>query len=687
GVNGLPDVFELQILNLALRYNGKAADASKLDWAALAALPGDAFAIDGTGLAAITRGTDISVSGQLYLNIDGFVIALASFSIDQQSGIAVNDTKGISIPIGTPGASVLVLHITNAYLFVGVDGVINTAGYASAAAFQADLEAHGAVGFFVANASLDLAVISEPLAAGGKKWVGVAAHVASLGVTGLPDAFSLKIKDLDFAYNVAAANGSRMDWQGLAGNAADGFNLSLGALSLLDKTVDFKVAGSIYVAIENFVYVSGSVALQRKELFVKTVGSNAATTMSVLTIGASNLRAFVGIGDADSDDNDQVDDVAVLQQNTIGVSLAIDDLAIVLAKPTGLPASTKSYFALSGNGSASLVGVDGVQISGRIQISINKGTDTALAAPGSIAAVDFAASATANSAAYGSALGLKVATGPAADQFVVVDFSESNLLRVSGYISISVSEFFHVSGQFSFAQSGTPQTVAIAGGGTKQVNVMTIGASDVNAFVGIGGPYFVDSNGDGIIDASDTPQSDGAMGFVLRNLDFALALFKPTNPAVDHSSYYAIQASGGAEVVGIDGITIRADVLGVQVNGGKNSAGLAQALDLKNSPSFAATQGLVVQTGLDPDGAGDLQAPTLKLDFTAGVIRAYGSVTLIIDNFVYVSGNFEFVKSAAPVTVVLSNGTSKTVNVLTVGASNVNAFVGVGDPDSNHDGV
>src|SRR6185503_11026297 len=95
----------------------------------------------------------------------------------------------------------------------------------------------------------------------------------------------------------------------------------------------------------------------------------------------------------------------------------------------------------------------------------------------------------------------------------------------------------------------------------------------------------------------------------------------------------------------------------------------------------------VVQTGLDPDGSGDQQPPSMTLGFTAGVIRAFGSVTINIDGFVYVSGSFEFVKSAAPMTVVLSNGTTKTVNVLTVGASNVNAFVGIGDPDSNHDGV
>ena len=609
--------------------------------------------------------------------------------------------------MGTPGASVLVLHITGAYLFIGVDGTIDKAGYANAGEFLDDLEDAGAVGFYVDNANLDLAIISEPAGPTAKKWVGVAASIASLGVTGLPDAFSLKIKDLQLLFNLPAVGGSRMDWKALSTNAADGFNLNLGALSLLDNSLEFKVAGSVYIAIENFVYVSGSVALQRKTLFVKTVGSapgTPATEMSVLSIGASDLRAFVGIGDADSDDNDQVDDVAVLQENAIGVSLAIDNLAIVLAKPVVVaPAapSTKSYFALSGAGSASLIGVEGVQISGRVAIEISKGADSA-AAPGALVpAIDFVASASANRAAFdpdallpgneGRPLGLYVPTGPDADDFVIVGFNENNLLRVSGYISISVSEFFHVSGQFSFAQSGTPQTVKIAGSATtKQVNVMTIGASDVNAFVGIGGPYFVDSNGDGLIDESDTPESDGAMGFVLRNLDFALALFKPTNPAVDKSSYYAIQASGGAEVVGIDGITIRADVLGVQINGGKDNAGLAQALDLKNSPSFAATAGLVVQTGLDPDGAGDLEAPTIKLDFTAGVIRAFGSVTLIIDNFVYVSGNFEFVKSAAPLTVVIGSGpgaVSKTVNVLTVGASNVNAFIGVGDPDSNGDGL
>jgi hypothetical protein len=124
-----------------------------------------------------------------------------------------------------------------------------------------------------------------------------------------------------------------MDWSGLAGNTTDTFNLDLGTLANFDNSTEFKVAGKVMVSIENFVYVSGGVALQRKELFVKTVGATTTTRMSVLTLGASNLRAFVGIGDADSNDDDQVDDVSVLAQNGVGVSMQIDNLAIVLGKP------------------------------------------------------------------------------------------------------------------------------------------------------------------------------------------------------------------------------------------------------------------------------------------------------------------------------------------------------------------
>jgi hypothetical protein len=685
-VHGLPDSFDLEILNLALRYNGKAADASKLNWASLdTGLAGDPLQIGTVGLGEIVRTTDISVSGAMYINISGFVIARANFSLEQQSGtgLIIDDQNDVSIADGK--ANALVIHMSEAYVFIGVDGVMNRAGYGSdlvagKAAFLTDLNAAGAIGFYVNNANLDLAIVGDTTTGATHKWIGVSANIASLGFTGLPpDSFNLAIKELQFFYNQAdATSGKRMDWKALA---LPSFPLNLGSLGDVDNRTEFKVAGTVMVSIENFVYVSGSVALQRKELFVKTLGAAASTKMSVLTIGADTMRAFVGIGDADSDDDGMVDDDAMLGANAVGVSLGIDDLAIVLAKPVAV-GSTKSYFAMSGSGSAALIGVDSVAIAGRVAISINKGKDGAANA----AAIDFAASATANPDAWGGSEGLKVATGSAADQFVVVDFADSNLLKVAGYVTVSVAEFLHLNGQFAFSQSGTPQTVKVAGGATKQVNVMTIGARDINAFVGIGGPYFVDSNGDGIIDTADTPQSDGAMGFVLRNVEFALALFKPTNVAADHSSYYAIRSSGGAEVVGIDGITIRANSLGVDINGGKDHAGLAQALDLATSPSFAATGGVVVETGADPDGAGSEPAPSVTLGYTGSLMRATGNVTLAIDNFVYVSGSFAFEKGANR-TMTLVGGATKNVSVLTVGASNVNAFVGTGNPDRNGDGV
>ncbi len=77
-----------------------------------------------------------------------------------------------------------------------------------------------AIGFYVSDASLDLAIVGEQA---GRKWIGVAGHVTSMGVVGLPSSFTLKVKDLDFVYNLAVCDGKRMDWAALSINGADGF--------------------------------------------------------------------------------------------------------------------------------------------------------------------------------------------------------------------------------------------------------------------------------------------------------------------------------------------------------------------------------------------------------------------------------------------------------------------------------
>jgi len=90
------------------------------------------------------------------------------------------------------------------------------------------------------------------------------------------------------------------------------------------------------------------------------------------------------------------------------------------------------------------------------------------------------------------------------------------------------------------------------------VKLLSIGGEDVSAFAGIG-----DGTGD-------------ALGLSLGSVDFALALMSDVaNPA---RHYTSLQASAGlASFIGVDGLTVKADTLSVQINRGVQIA--AQAAD------------------------------------------------------------------------------------------------------------
>ncbi|PYO11795.1 MAG: hypothetical protein DMD31_17845, partial [Gemmatimonadetes bacterium] len=155
-VHGLPAGFELQVLSLDLRYNAPDdASGTRLNWAGVSQ-------VASTLVAQITGSTQLAVSGRLYLNVSGFVVAAAAFDLSEVSGVPVNDGQGINLPL----ASILLLHLSDVFLFIGIGGVLSSSGYTGtpaqrAAAFEADLEAAGAIGFFVADASLDLGVVGN----------------------------------------------------------------------------------------------------------------------------------------------------------------------------------------------------------------------------------------------------------------------------------------------------------------------------------------------------------------------------------------------------------------------------------------------------------------------------------------------------------------------------------------------
>ena len=332
--------------------------------------------------------------------------------------------------------------------------------------------------------------------------------------------------------------------------------------------------------------------------------------------------------------------------------------------PIGSTDAALSYTALQARGSAAIVGVDSFVLEGELNVAINR-PDT----NGHV--IDFAASAGLNASAFQSSDGLNVRTGPDASTDVsLIDF-DRELTEVSGALNLQVDEFVTLSGEFAFSRDAAPIDATLSNGTVKNnLSLLRIGASNVDVFVGVGGPYFVDRDGvdnndDGEIDEEGEIAPDGAIGLVLEDIEIALALLKPVvakgpngRPVgtPDRSSYYALSAQGGVEVVGIDAVTIRADLLTVDVNGG--SDGNVATL---NDPviDFATTfaPGLDVLTGPDPDGDGPEEAPFRTLSFAGPLLQAAGDVTLIIDEFVWASGEFAFTRGNAGM-VQLENGTT-----------------------------
>ncbi|MCX8497180.1 MAG: hypothetical protein ORN51_13450, partial [Akkermansiaceae bacterium] len=710
-VVGLPAGFDLQVQSLDLLYNGaEKVSGSKLNWAGVSQV---------SGMQNITNTTDISVSGRLYLNLSGFVMAAGKFNLVRISGVSVNDGS-INIPL----ANELRISLREVDLFVGMDGTMSRGGFTDR--LDPSGELGGSVGFFASGASLDLAIFKEQTTlVTPRSWTALAAHVDGMGVVGLPTGLALSLKNLDIYDNMAAADGTRINWKALVEKAGNDYALDGSQIANLSSTVGFKVSGAMMIAVENYVYISGVLAMERKQLDAQT-HNGTSKPMSVLTFGAKNLRAFVGTGTgtnyADADRNQEVDDASTLEANkALGVSLSIDDLALVLMKPVvtaGQPAPTLSYFALKASGSAALIGVDGVTLSGRLNISINRGRDTSSADPTSADAIDFKASALANSSSYGDAAGLKIATGPSS--YSVLGF-ETKVLSVSGFVNLGISEFVYVSGNFAFEKAGGPISVTLDdGSGVSGVSILKIGASQVNAFVGSGGPYwssdldgdgkiswskpdgttltnsngsakatetvngvsYGDLNGNGLVDASETAELNaGAVGLAFSDVSFGLALMSSAAPAA--SSFYALQATGDARLVGVEGVKLDAR-MNIYANGGRANPINGPPVAVNYTTTFSGN-GLAVPTGSGSQvvigGSSDTQGL-----FNQSILSASGAITLQIGDNVFISGSVAF-SNGGTVTATLSDGSTKQVSVVTAGAKDLSIFLGANGPATESDAV
>ena len=98
-----------------------------------------------------------------------------------------------------------------------------------------------------------------------------------------------------------------------------------------------------------------------------------------------------------------------------------------------------------------------------------------------------------------------------------------------------------------------PFAIPATGATTAELSFMTIGASNVHAFIGMNGPYWTDTGRRHRHDRRRTRSTDDAIGLVIDDFDFGLAIMRPTSP-LDFAKYFALKATAnGIKLVGVEG--------------------------------------------------------------------------------------------------------------------------------------
>ena len=221
----------------------------------------------------------------------------------------------------------------------------------------------------------------------------------------------------------------------------------------------------------------------------------------------------------------------------VGVSLSHVNVGLALLTEVVTSGTPRTYTALRASGVATLVGVSGFELTGSLGVEVNS------ASTGN--AVDFTRLPGGK---------LTVPTGPTTP---AIDLAYTKTtLRAFGAVTLSLDQFAYITGSFAF-EKVADQDVTLEGPGNIHgpVGSLQIGATNVNAFFGVGGPYW-QANADGTVGLR--PDSGGAMGLAISNVTFGLALMTPTATSALHGqvdSLFALKATGNVALVGISGFT------------------------------------------------------------------------------------------------------------------------------------
>ena len=338
-----------------------------------------------------------------------------------------------------------------------------------------------------------------------------------------------------------------------------------------------------------------------------TLSDGSLVDVDMLTLGAANLDVFAGINGDD-------------ETNKIGLTLANASFALALMSDrsnanrtwTGLKASADA---------AAFVGISDVTLNANaLSAEVNQTTDA------NALVVDFAS------------VNLEVATGASSTLTLDMDGARGELSRLNANVELNAYNFFSVSGGFALEKS--TNDVIVNDGTNVNVDMLTLGANDVNAFVGVNG------------------NSAERVGFLAKNVNFALAILSERGNGANQ--WITLQANvGSVSFEGIDGITLSSSDLKVNVN---RAAGDASLVDYV-AKNLEVTTSTTTTLTLDIDGQrGEL-------------LEASGTLNINVYDFFTIEGGFALEKSTKMVT--LSDGSVIQTDFLSLGAVGVSAFAGL----------
>ncbi|MGV2341325.1 MAG UNVERIFIED_CONTAM: hypothetical protein LVR18_47540 [Planctomycetaceae bacterium] len=288
-----------------------------------------------------------------------------------------------------------------------------------------------------------------------------------------------------------------------------------------DVTVKFdngtdilQVRGPLNLQFQSFVYASGDFLLEKTQV----------SDLTTITLAASNLNAFLGI-------NYGVAGEFGVKVTGAGVAMLIEKQGSNAAK----------YAISTTGGTAGLVGLSGVDLTGPLALNINK-------------------------------LGRTVAAhipAPSGTTFPLNFTAPDPVQRFGGDINLNIASFTTLTGTLGFE-------IETASGVTE----IRVAGTNINAVLG--------SNPDGIIGNADD------VGARISNAKLRAVLFRTAAGATS----YAIDAKGTASLVGVDGFTVTGD-LAARVN--TTGGAVNKSITLPNGETvpviFASTEAAAVFKG------------------------------------------------------------------------------------------